>query len=87
MKTQVDQLLSQAETALAEGDPGLAARHYRAVLQLQDRPEVRALLDAATRELQDNPAASWLEQARYEEDASAWPEAAATYARAYARRA
>jgi tetratricopeptide (TPR) repeat protein len=86
MKGQLEKLTTQAQVALAEGDPGLAIVHFRSALALKDSPELRAKVEDATKALSESATAAHLEQARFEEEHGAWIEAARSYEKAYKRR-
>ncbi|MFI5302836.1 MAG: tetratricopeptide repeat protein [Polyangiales bacterium] len=86
IKGQIEKLIDQAKVALGEGDPGLAGKHLKGALDLRDTPEIRAMLDDASRQLAESPTAALLEQARFDEDNGEWLSAGRVYEKAYGRR-
>ena len=82
-RAQVKKYTDTAQEALARGDAAAAANAYRLALQMvPDDPALQQACEDAQRAATNLLAGGYLEQAKYEERAGRWKEAARSYSRA-----
>ena len=82
-KAQAKKFIERAESDLQKSDVVSAANNYRLALQWTDDPAVAAVYDETNRKARDVMADAYLKQAKYEEGAGKWREAALSYAKAH----
>ncbi|HPB96375.1 MAG TPA: DnaJ domain-containing protein [Polyangiaceae bacterium] len=82
-QAQIDKYLQAAKTALEQGDFAAAANSYRLALHMEpDSAEIQEAFETTQARATVELAGSYLQQARYEERAERWLEAARSYSRA-----
>jgi len=82
-RAQSQKFIEQAESALKANDLVSAANNYRLAIRYTDDPAVSAAYEETNRKARDLMAEAYLKQARYEEGAQKWREAAISYAKAH----